>query len=87
MAGPLGFTKKSSHSIISSVYSATYNASKHLTTIPAPMVRNTPHYIKNSDFTNKVHKLGLHQIKEDGQETRSDINEGETEGQRKDIVM
>lgn len=51
------------------------------------MVRNTPHYSKNSDFTNKVHKLGLHQIKEDGQETRSDINEGETEGQRKDIVM
>lgn len=51
------------------------------------MVRNTPHYSKNSDFTNKVHKLGLHQIKEDEQETRSDINKGETEGQRKNIVM
>lgn len=51
------------------------------------MVRNTPHYIKNSmDLIGEV-KLGLHQIKEDGQETRSDINEGETEGQRKDIVM
>lgn len=42
-------------------------------------MRNTPHHITNSDFTNKLHKLGLRHIKEDGQETRSDINEGETE--------
>ncbi|KAL3972435.1 transcription elongation factor S-II [Sarotherodon galilaeus] len=46
--------------IVSSINSATYNIAKHLATILAPLVGNTPHHIKNStDFTDKVQKLTL----------------------------
>ncbi|XP_065326070.1 uncharacterized protein LOC135932513 [Pelmatolapia mariae] len=46
--------------IVNSINSATYNISKHLATILAPLVGNTPHHIKNStDFTDKVQKLTL----------------------------
>ncbi|CAI5693976.1 unnamed protein product [Oreochromis niloticus] len=43
--------------IVSSINSATYNIAKHLATILAPLVGNTPHHIKNS--TDKVQKLTL----------------------------
>ncbi|XP_070401572.1 uncharacterized protein [Nothobranchius furzeri] len=46
--------------IVSSIKSVTYNIAKHLATILAPLVGNTPHHIKNStDFTDKVQKLTL----------------------------
>lgn len=44
----------------SSINSATYNISKALATILAPLAGNTPHHIKNSsDFTNNFQKLTL----------------------------
>lgn len=41
--------------IIISINSVTYNNAKHMSTILAPLVGNTPHHIQNSrDFVNKV---------------------------------
>ena len=46
--------------IISSINSVTYNISKHLSSILAPLVGNTQHHIKNSqDLTNKVRETTL----------------------------
>ncbi|CAF94542.1 unnamed protein product [Tetraodon nigroviridis] len=46
--------------IVSSINSVTYNISKFLASIMAPMVGNTPHHIKNSqDFAEKVSNLQL----------------------------
>lgn len=45
---------------VSSINSTTYNIAKHFSTVLAPLVGNTPHYINNStNFTGKIQDLNL----------------------------
>ncbi|XP_060756573.1 uncharacterized protein LOC132867607, partial [Neoarius graeffei] len=62
VGGILGIHKEGAplRPIISSINSVTYNIAKHLATILAPLVGNTPYHVKNSqDFASKVADLKL----------------------------